>query len=184
VDGDTSTNDSAILAATGAAGAQLIDSLESEDGQRLYSALLRVHQKLAQALIRDGEGATKFVTLQINSGLRESECLKVGYAIAESPLVKTAIFASDPNWGRIVAAIGNAGIPALDVTHVQIYIDAVRIVCDGRRDPDYREEQGAAVFAQSEFTIRVELGRGQASEVIWTCDFSYDYVRINADYRS
>ncbi len=184
VDGDTSTNDSFMLIATGAAGTQTIPGESHPDYAVLAAAVTEVATWLAQAIIRDGEGASKFITVQIEGGGNEAECSKVAYAIAHSPLVKTAFFASDPNLGRLLAAIGYAGIADLDVGRVQLYLDEVRVVRDGGRDPAYREEDGQRVMQQSEITVRVELGRGAAQTTLWTCDLSHDYVSINADYRS
>jgi glutamate N-acetyltransferase/amino-acid N-acetyltransferase len=184
VDGDTSTNDSFVIMATGAAGNPEIVSAESNDYRMLRAALLEVAVHLAQAIVRDGEGATKFITVRVEEGLDEAECLKACYAIAHSPLVKTAFFASDPNLGRILAAIGYAGIDDLDVSGIRLYLDDVLVSEQGGRASSYREAEGQRVMKQSEITIRVLLGRGPASATVWTCDFSYDYVRINADYRS
>ncbi|KMN50406.1 ornithine acetyltransferase [Chromobacterium violaceum] len=184
VDGDTSTNDSFILISTGQSGAELIDSAEQSAYQQLKQALLEVAIELAQAIVRDGEGATKFITVDVNGGRSVAECKDVAYAIARSPLVKTAFFASDPNLGRLLAAIGYAGVADLDVDRLSLYLDDVLVACEGGRNPAYKEEQGQAVMNQSEITVRVELGRGSASARVWTCDFSYEYVRINADYRS
>ncbi|MBX9269415.1 bifunctional glutamate N-acetyltransferase/amino-acid acetyltransferase ArgJ [Chromobacterium violaceum] len=184
VDGDTSTNDSFILISTGQSGAELIDSAEQPSYQQLKQALLEVAIELAQAIVRDGEGATKFITVDVNGGRSVAECKDVAYAIARSPLVKTAFFASDPNLGRLLAAIGYAGVADLDVDRLSLYLDDVLVACEGGRNPAYKEEQGQAVMNQSEITVRVELGRGSASARVWTCDFSYEYVRINADYRS
>lgn len=183
VDGDTSTNDALILAATGASGARVQDA-SSGDYARLRTALREVAVWLAQAIVRDAEGATKFVTVQVEGGRSPAECRSVAYAIAHSPLVKTAFFASDPNLGRILAAIGYAGIADLDAAGVDLYIDDVRVVTRGGRDPDYREEQGAAAMRKAEFTVRAVLNRGDAATRLWTCDLSYDYVKINAGYRS
>ena len=146
--------------------------------------MLDVARQLAQAIVRDGEGATKFITIEVAGGKTEQECLKVGYAIAHSPLVKTAFFASDPNLGRILAAVGYAGIDDLDQTGIDLFLDQVHVVQRGGRNPAYLEEDGQRVMKQSEITVRVLLGRGQASETVWTCDFSHEYVTINADYRS
>ncbi|VEB40259.1 Arginine biosynthesis bifunctional protein ArgJ [Chromobacterium violaceum] len=184
VDGDTSTNDSFILISTGQSCAELIDSAEQPAYQQLKQALLEVAIELAQAIVRDGEGATKFITVDVNGGRSVAECKDVAYAIARSPLVKTAFFASDPNLGRLLAAIGYAGVADLDVDRLSLYLDDVLVACEGGRNPAYKEEQGQAVMNQSEITVRVELGRGSASARVWTCDFSYEYVRINADYRS
>jgi len=180
VDGDTSTNDSLILAATGqgpAAGSR-------RDLLKLEAAIGDVAQHLAQAIVRDGEGATKFVTVQIERGRDAEECRRVGYAIAHSPLVKTAFFASDPNLGRILAAIGNSGVRGLDTAKVDLYIDAVRVAHRGARDPAYREEHAVAAMQKPEFTVRAVLNRGAAQATVWTCDLSFDYVKINAEYRT
>jgi glutamate N-acetyltransferase/amino-acid N-acetyltransferase len=184
VDGDTSTNDSLMLIATGAAGTPRINDARHPDYAALAAAVAEVAVWLAQAIIRDGEGATKFITVQVNGGRSEDECNKVAYAIAHSPLVKTAFFASDPNLGRLLAAIGYAGIADLDVASLRLYLGDVLVARDGGRDPDYREEDGQRVMQQSEFAVRVELGRGSAQTTVWTCDLSHDYVSINADYRS
>lgn len=184
VDGDTSTNDAFILAATGAAGNSPIDDPQSETARVLCAGLLDVARELAQAIVRDGEGATKFVTVTVAGGRDEAECLQVAYTIAESPLVKTALFASDPNWGRLAMAIGRAGVAGLDASAVQVWFDDVQVMRDGLQDPSYTEEDGARVLAQDEFTIRVRLGRGEADAEIWTSDLSYEYVRINAEYRT
>lgn len=182
VDGDTSTNDACVLMATGCSGVSLAatDSAWSDFCQMLVELCV----ELAQAIIRDGEGATKFVTVTVAGGANSVECLAVADAIAHSPLVKTALFASDPNWGRILAAVGRAGVDDLDIARVDLYLGDVRIVCGGDPDPGYSEEQGQQVMSQDEITIRVDLGRGEVEESMWTCDFSYDYVRINAEYRS
>ena len=184
IDGDTSTNDSFIVIATNQATHAEITDLHSPAGQALKAALLGVARQLAQAIVRDGEGATKFITVQVDGGKTPEECRLAAYAIAHSPLVKTAFFASDPNLGRILAAVGYAGIADLDQTKIELFLDNVHVVTQGGRNPAYREEQGQAVMKQSEITIRVDLGRGNASDTVWTCDFSLDYVRINADYRS
>ena len=184
VDGDTSTNDSFIIAATGKAGNAPISSLDSAEGQALQAALTQVAQFLAQAIVRDGEGATKFITIRIEQGQTEAECKQVAYAIAHSPLVKTAFFASDPNLGRILAAVGYAGIADLDQSHIELYLDEVHVATKGGRRAEYREEDGQRVMAQSEITVRVQLGRGDAAATVWTCDLSHEYVSINADYRS
>ena len=184
IDGDTSTNDSFIVIASNQAGHAPITSLESADGRALMVALGEVAQKLAQAIVRDGEGATKFITVAVEGGKTSGECLKVAYAIAHSPLVKTAFFASDPNLGRILAAVGYAGIDDLDQTRIDLFLDDVHVAVNGGRNPAYREEQGQLVMKQAEITVRVGLGRGSASEMVWTCDLSHDYVSINADYRS
>ena len=184
IDGDTSTNDSFVVMATQQAGHARIDSLDSADGRALAAAVTQVAQQLAQAIVRDGEGATKFITVQIDGGKDEAECRLAAYAIAHSPLVKTAFFASDPNLGRILAAVGYAGIADLDQSRIDLFLDDVAVVTDGGRRADYKEEDGARVMKQSEITVRIDLKRGGASTTVWTCDLSYDYVKINADYRS
>ncbi len=184
VDGDTSTNDSFVVMATNRASHAPITSLESPDGQTLKAALLDIARRLAQAIVRDGEGATKFITVQVEGGQTAAECRLVAYAIAHSPLVKTAFFASDPNLGRILAAVGYAGIADLDQTKIDLYLDDVLVAKNGGRHPGYVEADGQRVMKQSEITVRVLLGRGDASDTVWTCDLSYDYVKINADYRS
>ena len=184
IDGDTSTNDSFVLIATNKAPHSPIRSLDSESGRALQQALMDVARKLAQAIVRDGEGATKFITVQIEGGRSGAECRLAAYAIAHSPLVKTAFFASDPNLGRILAAVGYAGIDDLDQTLIELYLDDVHVVTRGGRHPDYREEDGQRVMKQSEIRVRVQLGRGDAADTVWTCDLSHDYVSINADYRS
>jgi len=184
VDGDTSTNDSFVVIATNQAAHAPITSLASEDGKKLRGALMGIARQLAQAIVRDGEGATKFITIKVEGGQTAEECRKVAYAIAHSPLVKTAFFASDPNLGRILAAVGYAGIDDLDQTRIDLYLDEVLVAQNGGRHPDYLEADGQRVMKQSEITVRVVLGRGQALDTVWTCDLSYDYVKINADYRS
>lgn len=184
VDGDTSTNDSLVMMATQQASHTPIQSLDSQDGLAFYTAVLEVARELAQAIVRDGEGATKFITVQVEGGKSQDECLKVAYAIAHSPLVKTAFFASDPNLGRILAAVGYAGVDDLDQSCIDLYLDDVCVATRGGRHPAYKEEDGQRVMKKSEITVRVELGRGGVSETVWTCDFSHDYVTINADYRS
>jgi glutamate N-acetyltransferase / amino-acid N-acetyltransferase len=184
VDGDTSTNDSFVFIATNKAGHAPITSLESAEGKALFQAMLQVARQLAQAIVRDGEGATKFITVQVDGGRNSAECLQVAYAIGHSPLVKTAFFASDPNLGRILAAVGYAGITDLDQTKIDLYLDDVHVAVNGGRNPTYKEEDGQRVMQQSEITVRVVLGRGAASETVWTCDLSHEYVSINADYRS
>ena len=184
VDGDTSTNDSLVLIATNRAAHAPITSMDSAEGQALKSALIEVARKLAQAIVRDGEGATKFITIQVEGGRSGEECRKVAYAIAHSPLVKTAFFARDPNLGRILAAVGYAGIDDLDQSGIDLYLDDVLVALQGGRNPAYREEDGQRVMRQSEITVRVLLGRGAACDTVWTCDLSHDYVTINADYRS
>ena len=183
VDGDTSTNDSLILMATNQAGNTVI-SESSENFIALRDALTEVAIELAQAIVRDGEGATKFMTISVEGGRDETECRKVAYAIAHSPLVKTAFFASDPNLGRILAAIGYAGVEQLDVNMLKLYLGDVLVAENGGRASAYLEEQGSAVMKESEILVRVDLVRGKANCTVWTCDFSYDYVKINADYRS
>jgi glutamate N-acetyltransferase/amino-acid N-acetyltransferase len=184
VDGDTSTNDSLVVIATNKAGNTPITSLEAADGQALKALMLEVARKLAQAIVRDGEGATKFISVVVQGGRNEEECRKVAYAIAHSPLVKTAFFASDPNLGRILAAVGYAGIDDLDQTGIELFLDDVHVATKGGRNPAYREEDGQRVMKQAEITVRVALGRGEATQTVWTCDFSHEYVTINADYRS
>ena len=184
VDGDTSTNDSFVVIATNKVAHGAITTWDSADGKALKDAMMGVAQKLAQAIVRDGEGATKFITVKVSGGKTTDECCKVAYAIAHSPLVKTAFFASDPNLGRILAAVGYAGIADLDQTKISLHLDDVHVVVDGGRNPTYKEEDGARVMKQSEITIHVGLGRGDVTDTVWTCDFSYDYVKINADYRS
>jgi glutamate N-acetyltransferase/amino-acid N-acetyltransferase len=183
-DGDTSTNDSFVVIATNQAAHAPITSLDSPAGQALKAAMLGVARQLAQAIVRDGEGATKFITIQVEGGKTQAECRQVAYAIAHSPLVKTAFFASDPNLGRILAAVGYAGITDLDQTGIDLYLDEVLVARQGGRNPDYREEDGQRVMKQAEITVRVALGRGDAVDTVWTCDLSHDYVTINADYRS
>jgi glutamate N-acetyltransferase/amino-acid N-acetyltransferase len=183
VDGDTSTNDSFIVIATNKAGPE-IASLDSGDGKKLRDAMMEVARLLAQAIVRDGEGATKFITVQVEGGKTREECRKVAYAIGHSPLVKTAFFASDPNLGRILAAVGYAGIADLEQTKIDLYLDDVHVAVKGGRNPSYREEDGQGVMKKSEILVRVVLGRGDASDTVWTCDFSHEYVSINADYRS
>ena len=184
IDGDTSTNDSFVLIATHQAGNAPVQDLDSGEGAVLRAALIEVSQQLAQAIVRDGEGATKFITVQVDGGRDVAECRQVAYAIAHSPLVKTAFFASDPNLGRILAAVGYAGIADLDQTLIDLYLDDVHVATRGGRHPDYAEAQGQRVMKQSEITVRVDLHRGVASASVWTCDLSHDYVSINADYRS
>ena len=184
IDGDTSTNDSFLLMATQKAAHSPITTLDSADGAALKAALLNVAQKLAQAIVRDGEGATKFITIRVEGGKTGEECRQVAYAIAHSPLVKTAFFASDPNLGRILAAVGYAGIEDLDQTGIDLYLDDVHVAVKGGRNPAYREEDGQRVMQQSEIAVRVLLGRGAAADTVWTCDLSHEYVTINADYRS
>jgi len=180
VDGDTSTNDAFICLATG----QGPVARAKNDLTILRAAITHVAQHLAQAIVRDGEGATKFVTVRVERGRSAAECRKVAYAIAHSPLVKTAFFASDPNLGRILAAIGNAGVPGLEAAKVDLYLDEVLVARGGARFPGYREEQGVAAMRKAEFTVRTVLNRGKAAATVWTCDLSFDYVRINAEYRT
>ena len=184
IDGDTSTNDSFVLIASGQAGNAPITQFDSADGTLLRDAVIAVAEQLAQAIVRDGEGATKFITVQVDGGRTEAECRQVAYAIAHSPLVKTAFFASDPNLGRILAAVGYAGIADLDQTLIDLHLDDVLVAVRGGRNPAYREEDGQRVMKQSEITVRVGLGRGDEQATVWTCDLSHDYVSINADYRS
>ena len=184
VDGDTSTNDSCILIATGQAGGVEITSEADSRYAAVLDVLTRVMKRLAQLIVRDGEGATKFITVAVEGGADTQECCDIAYSIAHSPLVKTAIFASDPNWGRILAAIGYAGVPNLDVEKIQVWLGDVQICKDGGAAADYTEAAGAAEMEKSEITIRVDLGRGSARDTVYTCDLSYDYVKINADYRS
>ncbi|MGZ5205946.1 MAG: bifunctional ornithine acetyltransferase/N-acetylglutamate synthase, partial [Caldimonas sp.] len=184
IDGDTSTNDSFVLIATQRAGHAAIESLDSAEGRALREAVFDVSRRLAQAIVRDGEGATKFITIRVQGGASVAECRLVAYAIGHSPLVKTAFFASDPNLGRILAAVGYAGIADLDQTRIDLFLDDVHVVEGGGRRPSYREEDGQRVMKQSEITVRVGLHRGPHEATVWTCDLSYDYVKINADYRS
>ena len=183
IDGDTSTNDSCILVAAGETTC-VVDDSNSDLFRLLEKAVNSVYKTLAQAIVRDGEGATKFISVQVEEGATANECLQVAYAIAHSPLVKTACFASDPNWGRIVAAIGYAGIESLNVDNIRVYLDDVLIVENGCRADSYREAAGQDVMNQSEITLRVCLGRGDAAETIWTTDLSHEYVTINAEYRT
>jgi len=182
VDGDTSTNDACVLMATGHSGVTL--RIGSDAMQQFMLALNDICRELAQLIVRDGEGATKFISIEVVGGRTQAECSDVAYTIAHSPLVKTALFASDPNWGRILAAVGRAGVAELDLNAVTIHLGPVCIVKDGGRAADYTEEQGQKVMDESEITIRVNLARGEAQTTVWTCDFSYDYVRINAEYRT
>jgi glutamate N-acetyltransferase/amino-acid N-acetyltransferase len=184
VDGDTSTNDSFILIATGKADHREMTDAASADYAALVEGVSAVAAELAQAIIRDGEGATKFITIRVEGGTSEEECRKAAYAIAHSPLVKTAFFASDPNLGRILCAVGYAGIGDLDVDKVDLYLDDVLVVKNGGRSPNYREEDGQRVMQQAELTVRVRLNRGAAAATVWTCDLSHDYVTINAEYRT
>ncbi|MCK6407799.1 bifunctional glutamate N-acetyltransferase/amino-acid acetyltransferase ArgJ [Thauera sp.] len=188
VDGDTSTNDSFIVIATGAAGNAEITDTAGADYRALRAAVIEVSIALAQAIVRDGEGATKFMTIAVEGGTDRDECRKVAYAVAHSPLVKTAFFASDPNLGRILAAIGYAGIDDLDVSALRVWLgspdESVLVAEHGGRAASYVEEAGARIMKHAELTVRIDLARGQANATVWTCDFSYDYVKINADYRS
>ena len=184
IDGDTSTNDSFVVIATRQADHAEITSWDSPEGRAVREAVLAVSVQLAQAIVRDGEGATKFITITVEGGRDEAECRLAAYAIAHSPLVKTAFFASDPNLGRILAAVGYAGIDDLDQGLIDLHLDDVHVVTKGGRRPEYREEDGQRVMKQSEITIRVGLSRGTATTTLWTCDLSHDYVTINADYRS
>ena len=183
IDGDTSTNDSFILVATGA-GSLVVDSVDSPDYPALRDAVSGIARHLAQQIIRDGEGATKFITITVEQGRDMEECRKIAYAIAHSPLVKTAFFASDPNLGRILAAIGYAGVDDLDTAKLDLYLDDVLVAKAGGRNPAYKEEDGQRVMKKAEILVRVVLARGEAEATVWTCDLSHDYVSINADYRS
>ncbi len=183
VDGDTSTNDACVLFATAQVGAEDLNPGDA-DYAVVLQAISEVCEELAQAVVRDGEGATKFITIEVGGARDEAEARLVAYAVAHSPLVKTAMFAGDANWGRIVMAVGKAGVDGLDPSTVSVGLDDVALIERGEPHPDYREERGAAVVAQAEFTIRIGLGRGLAAARIWTCDFSYDYVKINAEYRT
>jgi glutamate N-acetyltransferase / amino-acid N-acetyltransferase len=183
IDGDTSTNDSFMLIATGA-GSLKIDSIDTPEYAALAAAVTELSTFLAQAIVRDGEGATKFMTVTVEDGRNVEECRRIAYSISHSPLVKTAFFASDPNLGRILAAIGYAGVDDLEVEKLNLYLDDVWVAKDGGRNPDYKEQDGQRVMQQSEITIRVKLARGEAQATLWTCDLSHDYVSINADYRS
>jgi glutamate N-acetyltransferase/amino-acid N-acetyltransferase len=184
VDGDTSTNDAFMLIATGRAGNREIASRSDAQFTALRDAITDVASDLARAIIRDGEGATKFITVRVEQGISREECRKVAFAIAHSPLVKTAFFASDPNLGRILAAIGYAGVDDLDASRLELFLDDLRVASNGGRDPAYREEDGQRVMRQSEITVRVVLNRGTASATVWTCDLSHEYVTINAEYRT
>ena len=184
IDGDTSTNDCCMLIATGQAALPEITQASGDLFAKLKEAVFSVCMDVAQAIVRDGEGATKFVTVQVNGGATHQECLDVGYAVAHSPLIKTALFASDPNWGRILAAVGRAGVAQLDVSLIDVFLGDVCIASRGCRAASYTEEQGSAVMAEEEITIRIELGRGTCSETIWTTDLSHEYVKINAEYRT
>ena len=184
VDGDTSTNDACLLVATGESGASLIDNVNHADYEAFLNALTGVLEQLARAIVLDGEGATKLINIQVKNGQTEQECNDVAYTIAHSPLVKTAFFASDPNWGRILAAVGRSGVDKLDIEKLEIYLDDVCLVRNGGRATDYTEARGQAVMNKDEITVRVDLKRGGSATQIWTCDLSYDYVKINAEYRT
>lgn len=184
VDGDTSTNDASVLMATGQAGNKEINSIDSTDYQVLREGLHKIYLYLAKSIVKDGEGATKFIEVNVKGGKTPQECLQVAYAISNSPLVKTAFFASDPNWGRILAAIGNSGLKDLDINQVRIIIDDVCIVENGARFDGYTEDQGKTAMSRPEICLVVELGRGENQESVWTCDLSHEYVRINAEYRT
>ena len=184
VDGDTSTNDALMLIATGKSALPEVKAAGSKAAKALQAAITEVATWLAQAIVRDGEGATKFITVQVEGGKDEAECKQIGYAIARSPLVKTAFFASDPNLGRILAAVGYAGVDDLDVAALKLYLDDVLVAENGGRAASYREEDGQRIMKQSDITIRVVLNRGATHATLWTCDFSYDYIKINASYRS
>jgi glutamate N-acetyltransferase/amino-acid N-acetyltransferase len=184
VDGDTSTNDCFMLAATGKSEMAAINSVADERYPRLKQVVLEVAQTLAQAIVRDGEGATKFVTVTVAGGEHPRECLEVAYTVAESPLVKTALFAGDANWGRFCMAIGRAEVAELDPSRVSLWLDEVQVASGGLMSDDYTEDAGASVLAQDEFRVLIDLGRGDASQTVWTTDLSYEYVRINAEYRS
>lgn len=184
IDGDTSTNDACVLIATGHNTLPEIVNADDPVLSRLSQTITEVCMGLAQAIIRDGEGATKFITIEVNGGGDVEECRRVAYSIAHSPLVKTAFFASDPNWGRILAAVGHAGITNLEVERINIFLGDICIVANGGRAPHYREERGRKVMDGEEITVKVELGRGDSCARVWTCDLSYDYVRINAEYRT
>lgn len=184
IDGDTSTNDACVLVATGKAGGARIETAQDSRYEAVLAALQRIFTRLAHLIVRDGEGATKFITVRVEQGRNTQECCDIAYSVAHSPLIKTAFFASDPNWGRILAAVGKAGVSELDVSRIQVWLDDIQICRDGGAAAEYREEQGARVMQQQEITIRIALGRGEASDTVWTCDLSYDYVKINADYRS
>lgn len=184
VDGDTSTNDALMLIASGTSDAPPVIDAASEIFAKLQEAITEVSIQLAQAIVRDGEGATKFISVRVEGGRTTAECKQIAYAVARSPLVKTAFFASDPNLGRILAAIGYAGVQDLDVQRLRLYLDDVLVAEHGGRAASYREEDGQRVMQQSDITIRVALDRGTSAATVWTCDFSYDYVKINASYRS
>lgn len=184
VDGDTSTNDVCVLTATGAAGPSIPDQAGEDLHALFLQGVTEVCEALAKSIIRDAEGATKFITIEVRGGSSEDECARVAFSIAHSPLVKTAFFARDPNWGRILMAVGKAGLSDFDITKVQIFMDDVRIVASGARAEQYTEADGQRVMASPEITVRIELGRGPERAAVWTCDLSYEYVRINAEYRT
>ena len=184
VDGDTSTNDSFLLISTCTIDAPIIDKKDSKEFKILENEIIKVCRELAQAIVRDGEGATKFISIQVDEGIDSSECLSVAYKVAESLLVKTAFTASDPNWGRIIAAIGNSNIRDLDIHKIDVYIDDICIVNNGERSKTYSEDKGKKVMRQNEIILRINLRRGTFSEEIWTTDLSYEYIKINAEYRS
>tara|TARA_Y100000758_G_scaffold298641_1_gene260134 strand:+ start:280 stop:1500 length:1221 start_codon:yes stop_codon:yes gene_type:complete len=184
IDGDTSTNDSFLLISTCAIDAPIIDKKDSKEFKILENEIIKVCRELAQAIVRDGEGATKFISIQVDEGIDSSECLSVAYKVAESLLVKTAFTASDPNWGRIIAAIGNSNIRDLDIHKIDVYIDDICIVNNGERSKTYSEDKGKKVMRQNEIILRINLRRGAFSEEIWTTDLSYEYIKINAEYRS
>jgi len=184
IDGDTSTNDSFLLISTGAIDAPIIDKKDSKEFKILENEIIKVCRELAQAIVRDGEGATKFISIQVDEGIDSSECLSVAYKVAESLLVKTAFTASDPNWGRIIAAIGNSNIRDLDIHKIDVYIEDICIVNNGERSKTYSEDKGKKVMRQNEIILRINLRRGAFSEEIWTTDLSYEYIKINAEYRS
>ena len=184
IDGDTSTNDSFLLISTCAIDAPIIDKKDSKEFKILENEIIKVCRELAQAIVRDGEGATKFISIQVDEGIDSSECLSVAYKVAESLLVKTAFTASDPNWGRIIAAIGNSNIRDLDIHKIDVYIDDICIVNNGERSKTYSEDKGKKVMRQNEIILRINLRRGTFSEEIWTTDLSYEYIKINAEYRS
>jgi glutamate N-acetyltransferase/amino-acid N-acetyltransferase len=184
VDGDMSTNDACVLIATGKAGNSTISAMDDKHLPVLQQCINEVCEHLATAIVRDGEGATKFISVKVERGTSSQECLDVAYAVATSPLVKTAFFASDPNWGRILAAIGRAGITNLDISRIAVYLNECRIVSQGSRAPEYTEEAGQKVMKNEDILLRIDLDRGAETDTVWTCDFSYEYVKINADYRS
>ncbi|MEM8661684.1 MAG: bifunctional glutamate N-acetyltransferase/amino-acid acetyltransferase ArgJ, partial [Pseudomonadota bacterium] len=184
VDGDTSTNDACVLVATGVADAKPLTAEQTPQTEAFRQVVEEICLQLAQSLVRDGEGASKFVTVSVSGGLEERECLDVAFTIAHSPLVKTALFASDPNWGRLLAAIGRSGVNDLDVDLIDLYLNDVLIAAKGARAPHYSEERGVAAMAPEDITIRVELNRGEHAASVWTTDLSYDYVKINAEYRT